>query len=230
MNMPPPRTLPLISWAAPRWTWSSVVAAGMVTAAIFAGLPFLERLSHPPERTLSLRQVQTIALAPPPAPPPPPSARRPEPARRPAPRPALARLPGLPRPAPLPLALTAGAPDLRGDFTGDFALSAPDLPVPPADLVFEVADLDLPPRVLVNPQAVYPPQARMKRLEGEVVLEFVVAADGAPGRIEIVSSQPPGVFDTAARTSVARWRFQAGVKNGGPVAVRVRQKLSFRLE
>ncbi|MFO1492779.1 MAG: hypothetical protein U1F87_18130 [Kiritimatiellia bacterium] len=121
--MPPPRTLPLISWAAPRWTWSSVVAAGMVTAAIFAGLPFLEQLSHPPERTpfrcgrsdprprpparpaAPAVRAPPRTRAPPRAPPGPGASSRPSPSRAAAPRP------------------DAGAPDLRGDFTGDFALS-----------------------------------------------------------------------------------------------------------
>ncbi len=59
--MPAARTASLQSWAAPRWTWHSVLLAGLVTAAVFTGLPFLERLTHPPEKNLALRDVWDLA-------------------------------------------------------------------------------------------------------------------------------------------------------------------------
>ena len=230
MNMPAARTASLQSWAAPRWTWHSVLLAGLVTAAVFTGLRFLERLTHPPEKTLALREVRTAIVAPPPAAAPPPPRPPPEPARRDTARPQLERATPRMNLAPLALSLAPGGRLPGGDFTADFAIALPAFEAPAVDAVFEIADLDQPPRALLTPQPLYPPQARARRIEGEVVLEFVVAADGSPGRVEVVSGQPAGLFDTAAVNAVKRWRFQPGVKGGGPVAVRVRQKLSFRLE
>ncbi len=216
------------AWAAPRWTWGSVVWAGFLTALLFVALPFLEKITAPPAQDVQLRTIATTALPPPPPPPPP--ARPPETERREAPRPQMEAAP--PRLTPLALSLSLGTAmgGLQGDFFADFELAglaaAPDA----VGYVFEIDELDEPPRAVAQLPPLYPAQARLRKIEGSVTLLYVVGADGRVGSVSVSESEPPGLFDEAARQAVRRWRFEPGRRGGEAVAVRVQQRLTFQLE
>ena len=211
------------------WPLRSVFAAGFLTIATYLLLPYLEMLSNRPEPSTTLRTIDTMDAL---LPPPPPAdktvaERRPE--RKP-PQPELRRA----RPHRIPLGATMSLDlamgDVGGDFDLGFAVASPSLGEPLQDMVFQLAELDQPPTPLVRLPPVYPPQARMRRTEGVVVLEFVVDAAGKTRDIEVVLSQPGDVFTRAAVRAATRWRFQPGKKDGQPVPVRVKQKVTFRLE
>jgi protein TonB len=70
----------------------------------------------------------------------------------------------------------------------------------------------------------------MRKLEGWVVVEFVVGADGTTRDLTVVSSQPGELFTAAAERAIRRWRFAPGSKGGQAVAARVRQKVEFKLD
>jgi protein TonB len=76
----------------------------------------------------------------------------------------------------------------------------------------------------------FPARARSLGQSGHVTLAFVVDVDGSVQDVSVVESDPPGVFDDAAIEAVRQWEFQPGQHEGMPVAVRVRQTLSFQLE
>lgn len=90
--------------------------------------------------------------------------------------------------------------------------------------------------VEVAPQAVergppaYPSRARAQGVGGRVTLSFVVDVDGRVQDVVVVEAEPPGIFDEAAVEAVRAWRFEPGLDEGAPVAVRVRQTLRFELE
>lgn len=67
--------------------------------------------------------------------------------------------------------------------------------------------------VLANPK--YPAEAAAAGINGQVVLDLLVGADGMVKEIKITSSEPAGVFDKAATTAASGWRFNAG-RNGAP--------------
>jgi periplasmic protein TonB len=212
---------------APRWTWRTALSAGVVTLAIYLLLPFLERLSAPPERTLSVQPVDTVEI-PPPRPPPPERERRARETKPPKPK-----LRTEPRRLSLrqsSMSLSMALGDVGGDFTLDFGLTGKELGEQLGDLVFDPGDLDEPPRPLARLKPLYPPRARMGRIEGEVIVEFVVFPDGTPGAIQVLSSRPGDLFTSAAVRAIERWRFVPGVKDGQAVATRVRQRVEFRLE
>lgn len=58
------------------------------------------------------------------------------------------------------------------------------------------------------PQPVYPPDALRAGIAGEVVVKFVVNADGRVGDVAIISAQPQGVFDKNVLAAVRRWKFK----------------------
>jgi protein TonB len=62
------------------------------------------------------------------------------------------------------------------------------------------------PRIKFMPQ--YPNEAAEMQLEGFVVLSFNIGPDGSVQNLKVVESEPPMVFDKAAKRAVSRWNFR----------------------
>ncbi|MEZ4389030.1 MAG: energy transducer TonB [Candidatus Krumholzibacteriia bacterium] len=141
------------------------------------------------------------------APPEEPERKPPEPPRQP---PEVDFAPELPTPS-----LTA--PQLAGPAVtlNPSLFTAPTASGPP---VFEVGELDRPPRAIARREPVYPYRARQRRIEGRVRVRFLVGADGRTSEITVLEAEPAGVFDQAVLDAVASWRFEPGVLAGRPVA------------
>jgi TonB family protein len=78
-------------------------------------------------------------------------------------------------------------------------------PTPPAD-----------PMPLVRIAPNYPPQALAAGLDGEVTLEFTIAANGTTKDIFVVESSTPE-FEEPAIVALSRWRYQPQTDSGPPV-------------
>jgi protein TonB len=80
-------------------------------------------------------------------------------------------------------------------------------------------------------QPEYPDSARRTGTEGWVRLEFTVNERGQVRDIVVVGAEPRGVFEDAASTALARWRFRPPVApDGQPVPLRTSVQLRFQLE
>jgi periplasmic protein TonB len=77
--------------------------------------------------------------------------------------------------------------------------------------------------------AQYPAAARAAELEGDVILDAGVGADGRITDVGVVKSVHP-LLDESARRAVLRYSYRAGTRNGSPEAARVRVTVSFRLQ
>ncbi len=66
------------------------------------------------------------------------------------------------------------------------------------------------------------------RIEGRVIVRFVVGADGRTSNVEVVRSVSPGL-DRAAVQAVQRARFEPGKQNGQAVPVRQTLPVTFRI-
>lgn len=84
------------------------------------------------------------------------------------------------------------------------------------------------PRVVHEVKPRYTVDAMTARLQGSVLLECVVAADGSVSDARVVRTLDPGL-DTEAVTATRQWRFEPGTKDGTPVPVLVRLELTFTL-
>ena len=97
-------------------------------------------------------------------------------------------------------------------------------------VVVDEAAVDDPPTPVSRPPPSFPSRARSLGQAGKVTVSFVVDVDGSVQDASVVEASPPGVFDEAALEAVRSWQFEPGRNEGNPVAVRVRQTLSFELE
>ncbi|MFA5140990.1 MAG: TonB family protein [Elusimicrobiota bacterium] len=83
--------------------------------------------------------------------------------------------------------------------------------------------------LLSNIQRFYPKAERKAGNEGKVVLVVHIGADGRVEPGEIVQSASPD-FDEAAKKVAKLMRFDPALGPDGPVAVKVKQSISFKLE
>ena len=70
------------------------------------------------------------------------------------------------------------------------------------------------PLPIVRVPPIYPRQALVKKIEGRVLLEFVVTETGAVRDPVILDAKPRGVFDRAALDAVAQFRYEPRVVDG----------------
>jgi protein TonB len=80
------------------------------------------------------------------------------------------------------------------------------------------------PEVVFRPALRYPSIAERRKLEGFVEIEFTIGADGGVSELEVLRSEPEGVFEREALAAMERWRFAP------PAApMRARRTLEFKL-
>ncbi len=75
----------------------------------------------------------------------------------------------------------------------------------------------------------YPQIAQKQGIKGYVTLNLLVAPNGNVEKTHIVASEPKGIFDAVATSSVKKWKFQPGMNKGHKVAVWVEQTIQFAL-
>ncbi len=94
--------------------------------------------------------------------------------------------------------------------------------------LFNLDDLDRVPVPLLQQPPVFPNHLKNEVREAEVVVDFIVGADGKVPWAKVYSSTHHG-FEDAAVLGVSRWQFRPGIKNGRKVATRMRVPLKFRV-
>jgi TonB family protein len=85
------------------------------------------------------------------------------------------------------------------------------------------------PRVRKEVRPHYSQRAMDDKVEGDVLMECVVKADGTVGEITIVRSLDPEL-DQAAVDAARQWEFDPGTRNGKPVNVLVTIMMAFTLK
>jgi TonB family protein len=87
----------------------------------------------------------------------------------------------------------------------------------------------LKPTILYKVKASYTEDARRNRIEGEVVLNVVFAANGTINSIRVVRGLPDGLTEKAIEAAL-KTRFQPAVENGAPVSVRGDLSFTFVID
>lgn len=89
--------------------------------------------------------------------------------------------------------------------------------------------VDVPPRAKSRGAFRYPPAAKKKGIKGYVVLSVLVDTDGAVRQVQVLESNPSGVFDDAALQGVRSWQFEPAKYKGESVRVWAKQRIRFDL-
>jgi protein TonB len=95
--------------------------------------------------------------------------------------------------------------------------------------LFDLAALDQRPVPRFRPNPTYPYEMRRARVNGEVVVGFIVDSEGNVLNPYIINSTNPA-FEAEALRAVLRWKFRPGKKGGVSVSTRnVQVTLAFNL-
>jgi protein TonB len=75
----------------------------------------------------------------------------------------------------------------------------------------------------------YPVDAERQKIQGKVVVQFIVSKDGTVGNIEIVKSLDPSCDREALRVLRMMPKWKAGIQDGKPCRTKVCIPIVFRL-
>jgi protein TonB len=85
-----------------------------------------------------------------------------------------------------------------------------------------------PPKLLHEVKPDYTEDARLQRIQGEVVMEIVIRRDGSVGDLRIIRGLGGGLNERAAQ-AVRQWRFSPARRQAAPVDVIVEVSVEFKL-
>jgi protein TonB len=88
-----------------------------------------------------------------------------------------------------------------------------------------VYDYDTPARLLRQTKPRYPQEAFVKKVQGVVLIEFVIDSTGRVARARVIHSIP--LLDAAALEAVRVWVFSPAIRHGRPVATVAHAPVSF---
>lgn len=93
----------------------------------------------------------------------------------------------------------------------------------------DIADSSVtPPMLIYQPNPPYPQDSKAAKLEGNVVLEVMIAADGTVSNVKVINSLNKELDDIAVKT-VKKWKFLPALKAGEPVACKSAVSVNFKL-
>ena len=175
-----------------------------------------------------------VAKIPPPPPPAMPSAPSPAPVATQtvpleAPPAVIAEVERPPAPAPpSPLGVPGGIgtiANLQGVGINNSTLSVP--PAPDEQKPRRVGGDVIPPERTVYKAPQYPPAAQAARIEGTVILEAIIDADGVVQNVKVLKSVP--LLDRAAIEAVQQWRYKPTRLNSVAIPVIMSVTVTFTL-
>ena len=122
---------------------------------------------------------------------------------------------------------TTGIESIVGSDIGQIVVDAPPISPPVTKGPVKVGGMIKPPArtKYVAPQ--YPDIARSARVQGVVILEAVIGADGKVEQARVLRSQP--LLDEAALAAVRAWEYTPTLLNGQPTPVIMTVTVQFKL-
>jgi TonB family protein len=84
------------------------------------------------------------------------------------------------------------------------------------------------PRILKNPQPIYPESGRASRTQGEVIVEAIIGKDGRVRDERVLRPLAPD-FDQAALAALKQWWFAPTLLNGEPIELLMNVVMVFTL-
>jgi protein TonB len=203
------------------WPITAIGSIG-ITFAVFLVLPLTQMVSSYSKRELMLRPSETLVLQAPPdleePPPPPPEEEPPE-----EPEPQLGDTE-----QPLNLNVDLDMAVGTGGAMAMSSLGAGEGLAEEMAQALDISDLDKPPTLVASVPPTYPAALRRAKVEGTVILVFVLSEEGRVDDPRVESSTHPE-FEAPAVTAVRRWKFRPGEKNGEAVRTYMRLPIRFRV-
>lgn len=194
------------------------------SALLFLAIPLTQLLTDY-KKTNTLIEVAEVAPPPPPPPPldeppPPPEAEEEPPPQFDSPPPPVTL-------EQLDLAMEIGT---GGSLAGDFALPTINLTQNLGSLdIFDISDLEKKPVIQKQIAPQYPIEAKMQKISGFALAEFIIDTKGNVIDVKILESSNK-VFDRPTTKAISSWKFTPGEKDGKAVKTRTRVRIPYQLK
>jgi protein TonB len=219
---------------------SLIIHALVIGTVVAASLWFVEEVPEPPI------PVQFYAAAPPPPPPPPPPAAKAAPQKvQPKPTPQIPQRVMAPTvipdviPQPLPTPEPVEAPPgegveggveggVPGGVVGGVVGGTPGGTGNTVGAPLRVGGDVKAPILKERVEPVYPEPARKARMQGVVILEAIITADGTVSDVKVLKSVNP-LLDAAAERAVSHWTYRPATLSGRAVSVYLTVTVNFQL-
>lgn len=85
------------------------------------------------------------------------------------------------------------------------------------------------PKRIFDPQPRYTEEGRQARIQGTVILQAVIDAEGNVQNLKVLKGLPMGL-DLSALETVKTWRYEPALRDGKPVAVFLNLMVNFSLQ
>jgi protein TonB len=108
------------------------------------------------------------------------------------------------------------------------AESAAPPPAPPPEPLRVGGNIKAPAKVR-DVRPVYPAEAQSARIQGIVIIEATIGADGRVRQTRVLRPVSP-LLDDAAVEAVRQWEYEPTLLNGSPVPVIMTVTVNFRLQ
>lgn len=211
-----------------------------VNLLLFCSLPGLIKFETGQTDLESLTPVYVARLKPEP---PRPKPKEKPPEKKEPPKPRIQRVKQLKphRPPPRNLALNMPEMDLDIDprISGGIPVIAPPTPagpqvqsgsLPDFNAIMDQSKVDVMPALTFRRNPRYPYRAKRMGIEGQVKIRFLVDKNGLVSRVEILSADPPDIFNNSVIEAVSNWKYSPGELLGRKVATLVTTSVIFKLE
>lgn len=119
-------------------------------------------------------------------------------------------------------------------------MDEPPPPPPPPEEVVDFFAVEVQPELVGGAQAIYeyitnndlyPEMAKLAGLNGDVLIQFVVGADGTPRNVVVAQEKPTNAgFGDAGVKAIMAMRFKPGKQRDRYVAVNMQQVIRFRIK
>jgi protein TonB len=138
------------------------------------------------------------------------------------------QIPQIPTPAAMSVDTAAPVPTMINmpPMTPDMSLASNSMM---GDLLVGIGKGDTEVMPLVRQPAIYPQRAKARKIEGFVTARLSISSDGSVTDVEVVSAEPPGIFEREAVRAMYRYRFDPKVVNGQAVEQTAMQTVEFKL-
>jgi protein TonB len=193
------------------------------TSVVFSMIILMNNYADKPEKKKGNKQMNMEVVKQPKQKP----KKKPKP--KPKPKPKKAKAKSSPKPANLGSSvggLSFGLPGFDMSAFGDMDDS---LLGDTKDMVMTDDTVDVRPKPTTRIAPEYPKRAVAKGITGYVSFNLLINAEGEIEKIQILESEPAGVFDAAATDSINQWGFAPAQYKGENVKVWAKQTIRFKL-
>jgi len=105
---------------------------------------------------------------------------------------------------------------------------AMNVPPPPPKRILKVGGNVKPPRLIFQPELMYPAIARNARVQGSVRIDAILDESGNVIQAHVVDG--PALLVASAMSQVTQWKYEPTLLNGQPVSVEMIIYVNYRLE